>query len=60
MPRRYEIEGAFREAVRREANGRRTVTTVDFVEKLAAVKGISVEEIENATYENAKKCFGIK
>jgi len=29
-------------------------------EKLAAVKGISVEEIENATYENAKKCFGIK
>ena len=29
-------------------------------EKLAAVKGISVEEIETATYENAKKCFGIK
>ena len=29
-------------------------------EKLAAVKGISVEEIESATYENAKKCFGIK
>ena len=29
-------------------------------EKLAEAKGISVEEIENATYENAKKCFGIK
>ena len=37
MPRRYEIENAFRNAVRKEANGRITVTTVDFVEKLAAV-----------------------
>ena len=29
-------------------------------EKLAEIKGISVEEIENATYENAKRCFGIE
>ena len=28
-------------------------------QKLAEVKGISVEEIENATFENAKKCFNI-
>ncbi len=29
-------------------------------EKLAQIKGVDVEEIENATFENAKKCFGIK
>ena len=29
-------------------------------EKLAEVKGISVSEIENATYENARKCFKIE
>ncbi|MCH5211122.1 MAG: TatD family hydrolase [Oscillospiraceae bacterium] len=28
-------------------------------EKLAEIKGVSVEEIENATFENAKKCFNI-
>ncbi len=28
-------------------------------EKLAEIKGVSVEEIENATYENAKNCFRI-
>ncbi|MCD8180739.1 MAG: TatD family hydrolase [Firmicutes bacterium] len=29
-------------------------------EKLAQIKGISVEEVENATFENAKRCFGIE
>jgi TatD DNase family protein len=28
-------------------------------EKLAEIKGLSVQEIENATYENAKRCLGI-
>ena len=28
-------------------------------EKLAEIKGVSVSEIENITYENAKKCFRI-
>ncbi len=28
-------------------------------EKLAQIKGLTVEEIERATYENAEKCFGI-
>jgi hypothetical protein len=34
MPRRYEIEVAFRESIQIEANGRRTVTTSRFVENL--------------------------
>lgn len=29
-------------------------------EKLAHIKGLDVSEIENATFENAKRCFGIK
>lgn len=29
-------------------------------EKLAEVKGLSVEEVENATFENAKRCFKIE
>lgn len=29
-------------------------------EKLAEIKGISVEEVEHITFENAKKCFGIQ
>lgn len=29
-------------------------------EKLAEIKNVSVKEIENATFENAKKCFGIE
>lgn len=29
-------------------------------EKLAEIKGISVEEVENATFENAKRCFSIE
>lgn len=37
MPRQYEIEGAFRAAVKIEQTGRRTVTTQDFVKQLAAV-----------------------
>jgi hypothetical protein len=36
MPRLYEIEGAFRAAVRVELNGRRTITTADFVRQLEA------------------------
>lgn len=34
MPRRYEIEIAFRDAVKIAESGRRTVTTVDFVAEL--------------------------
>jgi nitrate reductase beta subunit len=37
MPRKYEIEGAFKAAIVIEQNGRRTVTTRDFVEQLAKV-----------------------
>ncbi len=29
-------------------------------ERLAEIKGVSVQAIEDATYENAKKCFNIK
>lgn len=29
-------------------------------EKLAEIKGESVEEVERITFENAKKCFGIE
>jgi len=28
-------------------------------EKLSEIKGVSIEEIENITFNNAKKCFGI-
>lgn len=37
MARLYEIEGAFRAAVRIEQSGRRTVSTHDFVKQLEAV-----------------------
>lgn len=37
MPRQYEIECAFRAAVKVEQTGRRTVTTQDFVKQLEAV-----------------------
>lgn len=37
MPRQYEIEGAFRAAVKIEQTGRRTVTTQDFVKQLQVV-----------------------
>ncbi|EKS5465596.1 DNA polymerase V [Escherichia coli] len=37
MPRYYEIESAFFAAVRVAANGKRTVTTADFVQELAKV-----------------------
>ncbi|MCI1898877.1 MAG: DNA polymerase V [Enterobacter sp.] len=40
MPRQYEIEGAFRAAVKIEQTGRRTVTTEDFVKQLEAVNWI--------------------
>ena len=35
MPRDYEKEVAFRNAIKQDARGRRTVTTVDFVQELA-------------------------
>lgn len=35
MPREYEKEVAFRNAIKIDARGRRTVTTVDFVKELA-------------------------
>lgn len=35
MPRRIDIEGAFRAAITMEPSGRRTVTTEDFVMHLA-------------------------
>lgn len=37
MPRTYEIEAAFRDAIVIEPAGRRTVTTQDFVDHLAKV-----------------------
>lgn len=37
MPRRYDIEAAFRSAVVVEPNGRRTLRTVDFVRELKKV-----------------------
>lgn len=35
MPRKSDIEQAFRNAIKHEQSGRRTVTTVDFVKELA-------------------------
>ncbi|MEP8837770.1 DNA polymerase V (plasmid) [Enterobacter roggenkampii] len=35
MPRRSDIESAFHTAIKHEPNGRRTVTTEDFVKHLA-------------------------
>jgi len=35
MPREYEKEIAFRNAIKRDQQGRYTVTTVDFVKELA-------------------------
>ncbi|WP_320734061.1 DNA polymerase V [Enterobacter kobei] len=37
MPRLYEIEGAFRAAIKIEASGKRTVTTQTFVNELGKV-----------------------
>ncbi|HFN4092690.1 TPA: DNA polymerase V [Enterobacter hormaechei] len=37
MPRRIDTEGAFRAAIKREASGRQTVSTQDFVAHLVAV-----------------------
>ncbi len=35
MPRRYEIDAAFKSAIKMSEKGRRTVTTEDFVAELA-------------------------
>ena len=35
MPRRYEIDDAFKHAIKISSKGRRTVTTEDFVAELA-------------------------
>lgn len=37
MPRYYEIDSAWRASIVREANGRQTVTTENFVSQLALV-----------------------
>jgi hypothetical protein len=37
MPRGIDIESAFRAAIKREASGRQTVSTQDFVAQLVAV-----------------------
>lgn len=37
MPREYEIKEAFRQAIKKEENGRTTVTTQDFVKELHSV-----------------------
>lgn len=37
MPRTYEIEGAFKKAIKIEQNGRRTVQTSDFVRELRLI-----------------------
>ncbi|ELQ6036667.1 hypothetical protein R2226_000778 [Cronobacter sakazakii] len=39
MPRYYEIETAFRRAMKIVARGRRTVTTVDFVKEMTVKAG---------------------
>lgn len=39
MPRHYEIDAAWRAAIRREANGHQTVTTGDFVLELEKITG---------------------
>lgn len=48
MPRRQEIEVAFKAAVNIAENGRRTVTTQDFVKQLTAVNwNWSLKEANN-------------
>lgn len=37
MPRNSDIENAFRNAIKQEPSGRRTVSTVDFVSELEAL-----------------------
>jgi hypothetical protein len=37
MARRYEIPSAFKAAIKREANGRQTVSTQDFVTQLSLI-----------------------
>lgn len=37
MPRRSDIESAFRAAIKHDPNGRKTVTTVEFVRELSKV-----------------------
>lgn len=37
MPRRYDIATAFKESIKIASNGRRTITTVDFVAALMKV-----------------------
>lgn len=37
MPRNSDIESAFRNAIKQEPSGRRTVSTVDFVTELEAL-----------------------
>lgn len=39
MPREYEKETAFRNAIKRDQQGRYTVTTVDFVTELERLTG---------------------
>lgn len=40
MPRHYEIDAAWRAAIRREANGHQTVTTGDFVLELEKTRAL--------------------
>nr|ARO45648.1 hypothetical protein PMPNAOBH_00007 [Escherichia coli] len=37
MPRHYEIDSAWRASIKREPNGRQTVTTEAFVSQLALI-----------------------
>ncbi len=47
MPRKYEIEGAFRAAVKIEQTGRLTVTTKDFVKQLDRVLRNNLQDISS-------------
>lgn len=57
MPRRYDIETAFRSAVVVERSGRRTLRTVDFVRELKRVNWHFSLREANAWIESSVSTF---